>query len=92
MERIPLSAPVLAGNEWQYVKECLDTNWVSYAGRFVKLFEEQFAAAVGVKHGVACASGTAALHLAAVVAGIRPGDLVLVPALTFIATANAVRY
>jgi perosamine synthetase len=90
--RIPLSAPVLRGNEWSYVKECLDTNWVSSAGRFVDRFESMAAARVGVRHGVAVMNGTSALHLALLVAGVERDDEVVMPALTFIAPANAVRY
>jgi perosamine synthetase len=89
---IPNAVPHLAGNEWKYVKECLDTNWVSSAGPFVERFEREVAAWVGVPHAVATVNGTAALHVALLAAGVRPGDEVLVPALTFIATANAVAY
>lgn len=89
---IPNAVPYLGGNEWQYLKECLDTNWVSSAGPFVNRFEHDVAAYVGAGHGVATVSGTAALHVALLLAGIQPGDEVLVPALTFVATANAVRY
>jgi perosamine synthetase len=90
--RIPLSVPVLRGNEWEYVKECLDTNWVSSAGPFVDRFEQMVANYVGTRHAVATVNGSAALHIALLVAGIAPDDEVLVPALTFIAPANAVRY
>ena len=89
---IPLSVPHIAGNEWHYVKECLDTGWVSSVGRFVTRFECELAAYVGVRHAVATASGTAALHTALMVAGIGTGDEVLVSTLTFIAPANAIRY
>ena len=88
----PLCEPEIGGNEWTYLKECLDTNWVSSVGSFVDRFEAELAAYVGVKHAVAVASGTAALHVALLVAGVRPNDEVLVPALSFIAPANAVRY
>jgi len=84
--------PHLAGNEWKYLKECLDTNWVSSVGPFVDRFEREVAAYVGVPHAVATVNGTAALHVALLAAGVKPGDEVLVPALTFIATANAVSY
>ena len=89
---IPNAVPHLAGNEWKYVKECLDTNWVSSVGPFVDRFEREVAAYVGVPHAVATVNGTAALHVALLAAGVQPGDEVLVPALTFIATANAVTY
>jgi perosamine synthetase len=89
---IPNAVPHLAGNEWRYLKECLDTNWVSSVGPFVDRFERETAAAVGAAHGVAAVTGTAALHVALLTAGVRPGDEVLVPTLTFIATASAVCY
>ena len=89
---IPNAVPHLAGNEWKYLKECLDTNWVSSVGPFVDRFEREVAAHVGVPHAVATVNGTAALHVALLAAGVRPDDEVLVPALTFIATANAVTY
>lgn len=89
---IPLCVPHLMGNEWEYVKECLDTNWVSSVGSFVDRFEREMADFVGAAHGVATSSGTAALHIALLVAGVELEDEVLVPALTFIAPANAVRY
>lgn len=89
---IPNAVPYLGGHEWQYVKECLDSNWVSSAGPFVDRFEKEVAACVGAAHGVATVSGTAALHVALLLAGVEPGDEVLVPALTFVATANAVHY
>ena len=89
---IPLSVPEIRGNEWTYVRECLDTGWVSSAGAFVERFERSVADAVGARHAVATASGTAALHIAMLLAGVEPGDEVLVSSLTFIAPANAVRY
>lgn len=92
MIAIPLSEPVLHGNEWRYIKECLDTGWVSSVGSFVNRFEEEVAQYLGVKHAVAVVNGTAALHLALVVAGVKENDEVLVPTLTFIAPINAVRY
>jgi perosamine synthetase len=89
---IPLCVPQISGNEWVYVKECLDTNWVSSVGPFVDRFETDFARAVGASHAVACQSGTAALHVALQVAGVGLGDEVLVPTLTFVAPANAACY
>ena len=89
---IPLCVPETGGNEWEYVKECLDTNWVSSVGPFVDRFEEMMAGYVGTKHAVATVSGTAALHIALLIAGVGPDDEVLVSSLTFIAPANAVRY
>ncbi|MCP5487521.1 MAG: LegC family aminotransferase [Verrucomicrobia bacterium] len=89
---IPLSVPWLKGREWEYVKECLDTNWVSYLGPFVDRFEKSLAEASGADYAVAVASGTAALHIALMMSGVGPGDEVVMPALTFVAPANAVRY
>ena len=89
---IPLVVPNLGGNEWDYVKQCLDTNFVSSVGPFVERFEQRVSEFVGARHGVACVSGTAALHIACLVCDMRPGDEVLMPALTFIAPANAVAY
>jgi len=90
--RIPVARPSLAGNEKRYVMECLETSWISSIGSFINRFEESFATFCGVKHAVACANGTVALHAALLAHGVGPGDEVLVPTLTFIATANAVRY
>jgi perosamine synthetase len=89
---IPLCVPELRGNEWDYVKECLDTGWVSSVGSYVNRFEHDVAKFVGTSNGVATASGTAALHLALKVAGVQPDDEVLVSTLTFIAPVNAIRY
>jgi len=90
--RIPLSVPLLEGNEWAYVKEALDTNWVSSAGPFVDRFETEIAAATGARYAVATVNGTAALHVAMQLCGVGPGDEVAMSDLTFIAPANAVRY
>ncbi len=90
--RIPLSEPRLAGNEWTYLKACLDSGWISSVGPFVSRFEQAFAANVGAAHAVAVVNGTAGLHLALRAAGVGPGDEVLVPTLTFIAPVNAIRY
>jgi perosamine synthetase len=89
---IPLSIPEIRGNEWKYIKECLDTNWVSSVGAFVERFERSVAGYVGARHGVSAVNGTAALHVALLVAGIQPDDEVLVSTLTFIAPVNAIRY
>lgn len=91
-EFIPLSVPEIKGNEWQYIKECLDTNWVSSVGPFVDSFEQQFADYIDDRFAVATVNGTAALHLALLTAGVQPDDEVLVSTLTFIAPANAIRY
>jgi perosamine synthetase len=91
-EFIPNAVPHLGGNEWKYLKECLDTNWVSSVGPFVERFEREVAQHVGVPHAVATVNGTAALHVALLAAGVGPGDEVLVPSFTFIATAHAVAH
>lgn len=89
---IPLCIPHLAGNEWEYIRECLDTNMVSSVGSFVTRFEAACAARAGARFGVAAVTGTAALHTALVTAGVGAGDAVLVSTLTFIAPVNAIRY
>ena len=89
---IPLCVPEIRGNEWRYLKECLDTNWVSSAGPFVDRFERMVAEYLGTSDAVATVNGTAALHIALLVAGVEPEDEVLVSALSFIAPANAIRY
>lgn len=91
-KRIPLSEPVMGGNEWKYIKECLDTGWVSSVGSFVDRFEETVARYMGVSYAIAVVNGTSALHLALLVAGVKEDDEVLVPTLTFIAPVNAVCY
>jgi len=83
---------LLDGNELRYLTEAVETNWVSSAGRFVGRFEAEFAAAAGCRYGVACSSGTTALHLALAAAGLGPGDEVIVPTFTMIASANAIGY
>jgi perosamine synthetase len=89
---IALHEPHFGGNEWAYVKECIDTGWVSSAGKFVDKFESMLAEYTGVKRAIAVVNGSAALHIALKLVGVIPGDEVLVPALTFVATANAVCY
>ena len=89
---IPVCEPTLSGNELEYVSEALRTNWISSAGRYIPEFEEQFAAACDAAFGVACTSGTTALHLAMAVLGLEPGDEVILPTFTMIATPNCVRY
>ena len=91
-KRIPLSEPVMAGNEWKYVKECIDTAWVSSAGKFVDAFAEKFAEYPGMPYAVPVVNGTAALHISLIVLGLKPDEEVLVPTLTFASTANAVVY
>ena len=90
--QIPLAVPEIGGNEWEYTKDCLDTNWVSSVGSYVDRFEGMLADYTGTNYAVATVSGTAALHVAALVAGVQPDDEVLVPTLTFIAPVNVIRY
>lgn len=89
---VALHEPHFGGNEWAYVKECLDTGWVSSVGKFVDRFERDLAAFTGAAHAVAVVNGTAALHVCLKLSGVVAGDEVLVPAMTFIATANAISY
>lgn len=91
-EFISLHEPYFGGNEWTYVKECLDTGWVSSVGSYVDRFEEMLADYTGVRRTVAVVNGTAALHICLKLVGVEPGDEVLIPSLTFVATANAVAY
>jgi perosamine synthetase len=89
---IALHEPCFQGNEWAYVKDCIDSTWVSSVGQYVDRFEIMIAEFTGAKKAVAVVNGTAALHIALKLAGVMPGDEVLVPALTFVATANAVAH
>lgn len=89
---IPLSMPEISGNEARYVQECIASGWVSSAGPYVPRFEEAFAKRLGVRQALATASGTAAIHAALRVVGVGPDDEVLVPAMTFIASANPIVY
>jgi perosamine synthetase len=91
-KNIPLSAPLIEGNEWQYIKECLDTGWVSSAGKYVELFETRIAQYTGSKYAIACMNGTAALQVALRLAGVQVEDEVIVPTITFIASVNAIVY
>ncbi|MDA1090996.1 MAG: LegC family aminotransferase [Proteobacteria bacterium] len=86
---VSLHEPEFAGKEWEYVKDCLDTGWVSTAGKYVETFESMLADFTGAKHAVATVNGTAALHACLVLAGVETGDEVMMPALTFVGTANA---
>jgi len=87
-----LHEPSFTGNEWIYLKECLDSTYVSSVGNFVDKFERELAAFTGSKYAVSMINGTSALHIALLVAGVKANDEVLVPALTFVASANAVSY
>ncbi|MBI3453121.1 MAG: DegT/DnrJ/EryC1/StrS family aminotransferase [Rhodospirillales bacterium] len=90
MRRIPVAEPVLTGNELKYLSECVTTSWISSQGPFVRRFENEFARLIDARNALAVSNGTVALHLALLAFGIGPGDEVIVPDLTFAATANAV--
>jgi len=92
MYKIPLSVPTIKGNEWKYVKECLDTEWVSSAGKYVDLFEKKIAEYTGAKYAIACVNGTSAIQVSLRLAGVEPGHEVIVSTLTFIASVNAITY
>ena len=89
---IPLSVPNIDGNEWQYVKDCLDTGWISSTGAYVNKFEEAIQNYTGVKYAIACMNGTAGLQVSLNLAGVSPDDIVIAPNLTFVATLNAISY
>ena len=90
--QVPLTQPILDGNELEYITECIRTGWISSQGKYVSLFEKSFADYVGTPHALAVSNGTVALHLALVALGVGPGDEVIVPDLTFAAPLNAVLY
>lgn len=90
--KIPLSEPVISGNEWRYIKDCLDTGWVSSVGNYVTRFEEMVANYVGTKYAIATVNGTSALHVSLLVCGVQNDDEVIVPTLTFIAPVNVIKY
>jgi perosamine synthetase len=90
--QIPLCASEITGNDWAYVKECLDSGWVSTAGPYVGRFERELAQYVGTKFAIATNAGTAALHISLLVSGVQPDDEVIVSDMTFIAPVNAIRY
>lgn len=89
---IPLSVPNISGNEWKYVKECLDSGWISSAGDYVNMFEEKIKIFTGAKYAIACMNGTAGLHISLKLAGVGNDDIVLAPNLTFVATLNSIAY
>jgi perosamine synthetase len=89
---ILLSGPNISGNEWTYVKECLDTAWVSSVGAYVDRFERMVADFAGAKYGIAAVNGTAALHIALELSGVKRNDYVIAPNVTFIASINAIKY
>jgi perosamine synthetase len=90
MHDIPVYRPSLDGNERRYVEECLDSTWISSKGRFLEAFERSFAAYTGNRHAAAVCNGTVALHVSLVALGVGPGDEVIVPTLTYIASVNAI--
>lgn len=92
MYKIPVYQPSLVGNEKKYVNDCLDSNWISSKGKYVSLFEKEFANYVGVNYATGVCNGTVALHLALLALGITQGDEVIVPTLTYIASVNAIAY
>ncbi len=89
---IPLSLPNLSGKELEYVKQCLETGWISTAGSFVDRFEAEFAEYLGIDGAVSVVNGTAALHIALQLLGVKTNDLVIMPNVTFVASANAISY
>ncbi len=90
--KIPVASPALIGNEKKYVLDCIDSSWISSNGKYIDLFERAFAEYLGIKHAISCCNGTVALHAALLGLGVKPGDEVIVPSLTYVATANAVTY
>ena len=89
---VALHQPLFEGNEWRYLKECLDSGYVSSIGNFVIRFEQQLTQVTGAKYAIATVNGTSALHVSLLLAGVVPNNEVLTPALSFIATTNAIRY
>ena len=89
---IPLSIPNISGNELKYVKDCLDTGWISSAGEYVNKFEEAIQSYTGAKYAIACINGTSGLQVSLIVAGVTKNDIVIAPNLTFVATLNAISY
>jgi len=89
---IPISSPSITKKEIDFVKDAVDSGWVSSLGKYIKIFEDKFAEFCGTKYALATSSGTAALHLTVALLGIKEYDEVIIPDLTFIATANAVSY
>jgi perosamine synthetase len=89
---LPVAVPSLTGNEAKYVLDCIESGWVSSLGKYIQSFEQSFAEFCEARYGIAVSNGTVALHLALATLGIGPGDEVIVPTLTFVATANAIRY
>lgn len=91
-EFISVAMPHFAGNEKKYVDDCMETTWISSAGKYVNEFEMKFSEYFGVEESISCCNGTVALHVPLVALGLKPGDEVILPSFTYIATANAVKY
>lgn len=89
---IPLCAPHIRHDEWSRIKECVDTEWVSYAGKYVEQFEHDLAQFTHAEHAIVTISGTSALHLALIAVGVGVDDEVVLPALSFVSPANSIRY
>jgi len=89
---IPLVLPHLAGNEWKYIQDCLETNWITSAGKYIPLFEDKVAQYTHSKYAIAVSSGTAALHLALLAIGVERDDVVILPNLSFVASVNSIHY
>lgn len=92
LPKVALHEPSFKGNEWAYVKECIDTGWVSSVGSYVNRFENDLAEVTGANHAIVVSNGTSGLQIALQLAGVEAGDEVIIPALSFVATANAVRH
>jgi perosamine synthetase len=91
-KNIPVASPALIGNEYKYVMDCMETEWISSIGKYIKSFEQKFAAFCQTKYALACANGTVALHLALMAHNVKTGDEIIIPTLTYVATANSIRY
>ncbi|MEO7562205.1 MAG: LegC family aminotransferase [Ferruginibacter sp.] len=87
-----LSGPNISGNEWRYVKDCLDTGWVSMVGAYVEQFEKMTAEFAGTKYAVATSSGTTAIHICLILNDVKEGDYVIAPNVTFVASINSIKY
>lgn len=90
--KIPIYQPSLSGNEKKYVNDCIDSNWISSKGKYIAEFEKAFANYLNIQHAASVSNGTVAIHLALIALGIGPGDEVIVPTLTYIASVNAIIY